>query len=613
MGTALLVLPPLAISQSATLTSTDMELIFLLNLLHGYAALPLVYICSFVFDKPGHGFSALAITFFAIASAGFVGQVFMEHYASDVGSPALTLVIESLLQVLRLLPSYSYSRGMTKILQLAAEKATCQKGGSELDNQCHTKIAESKISLQRCCQHMDSANPSEYAIHPLEVHSYSAFYNFLVLTVEGAVLFALLLYLERKLPKAEQALTALDPEYYEEELAAKPSMFPGIGTGRRKSTTLHDGTDVMKEDLLVAALLPGQISTSEERPLMVVQRLFRAYGYFEPKIVLEGLSFTVRTGECFGLLGVHGVGKTTTFRIMTGEILPHAGNVYVNGLSVVKDTQELQRLLGYCPQRDGLLDMLTGFEMLVLFTRLKGIQVTPDYIDVLLEIFLLEDYADQLVRTYSAGNRRKLSLCIAMMGMPRLLLLDEPYAGMGTTARKRIVSYVSTLQRVAKLSIVLSSHSLSDVEFLCNRIAILDGGRLQCLGSLVHLKEKFGKGYTITVKTYPDKKQDVPYQKEVAEAVMKNFKEADLVHTYEGLLEFRMSRMHLPWSEMFIKMARIKKKFKLQDFFITDTSLEQIFLSVTRKEASDAAAAAAAASSMPHKSSVSVVGTTLGI
>ncbi|KAH9373739.1 hypothetical protein HPB48_016585 [Haemaphysalis longicornis] len=213
----------------------------------------------------------------------------------------------------------------------------------------------------------------------------------------------------------------------------------------------------------------------------------------------------------------------------------------------------------------------------------------------------------------SAGNRRKLSLCIAMMGMPRLLLLDEPYAGMGTTARKRIVSYVSTLQRVAKLSIVLSSHSLSDVEFLCNRIAILDGGRLQCLGSLVHLKEKFGKGYTITVKTYPDKKQDVPYQKEVAEAVMRNFKEADLVHTYEGLLEFRMSRMHLPWSEMFIKMARIKKKFKLQDFFITDTSLEQIFLSVTRKEASDAAAAAAAASSMPHKSSVSVVGTTLGI
>lgn len=268
---------------------------------------------------------------------------------------------------------------------------------------------------------------------------------------------------------------------------------------------------------------------------------------------------------------------------------------------------QFQRLLGYCPQRDGLLDMLTGIEMLMLFTRLKGIQVMPGYIDMLLEMFRLEDYADQLVGTYSAGNRRKLSLCIAVMGMPRLLLLDEPYAGVGTTARKRIVSYISSLQRVAKLSIVLTSHSLSDVEFLCNRIAILGGGRLQCLGSLVHLKEKFGKGYTITVKTYPDKKQDLTYQKEVSAAVMNYFKEAELVHTYEGLLEFRMSRTRMPWSEMFIKMARIKKKFKLQDFFVTDTSLEQIFLSVTRKEASDAAAA-----NLHHKTTHGM-GTTVGI
>ncbi|KAK8782508.1 hypothetical protein V5799_016151 [Amblyomma americanum] len=158
---------------------------------------------------------------------------------------------------------------------------------------------------------------------------------------------------------------------------------------------------------------------------------------------------------------------------------------------------------------------------------------------------------------------------------------------------------------------------MSDVEFLCNRIAILDAGRLQCLGSLAQLKQKFGKGYTITVKTYPDKKQDFDYQRDVADNVLKNFPQAEIVHTYEGLLEFRMSRVRMLWSEMFSRMARIKQRFKLQDFFITDTSLEQIFLSVTRKEACDAAAAEAAAEAAAAQAPVipqlNTVATTLGL
>ncbi|XP_049268890.1 uncharacterized protein LOC119381915 [Rhipicephalus sanguineus] len=153
---------------------------------------------------------------------------------------------------------------------------------------------------------------------------------------------------------------------------------------------------------------------------------------------------------------------------------------------------------------------------------------------------------------------------------------------------------------------------LSDVEFLCNRIAILGEGKLQCLGSLSHLKEKFGKGYTIMVKTLSDRKQDIYYQREVSKAVTKTFHQAELVYTYEGVMEFRMSRVEMLWSEMFARMARIKKRFKLQDFYIADTSLEQLFLSVTRKQASESAAAAAA-----QQQQVPVMGhtmaTTLGI
>ncbi|KAL3214651.1 hypothetical protein MRX96_051446 [Rhipicephalus microplus] len=554
MGTALIVLLPLPFVPYTTLAAEDFHLIFVLNLLHGYAALPTIYICSFLFDSPITAYSAIVLITFVISSGGNLAAVFMEQFGEDLHSTLLTTVIEVTLQVLRLLPNQSYSRGMTKIIQLAREKGICRKGGLQLESRCHTRQAQGRLSLLQCCLHLDAPDPSEYAIKPLDVSPYSVFYEFITLTIEGPVLFALLVCIEIWLPSVDMALSSLDQNVYKEGAVPAPAPSPAVGKALAGSK--------------------------------------------------KGLSFTVRTGECFGLLGVNGVGKTTTFRVLTGDILPHFGDANVSGFSIVHQTRH----------RDGLLDMLTGTETLLLFGRLRGLNITPQYLNVLAHIFRLEEIVDHLVVTYSVGNRRKLSICVSMMGMPRMLLLDEPYNTIATTARKRIVNYISELQRVSKMSILLSSHSLSDVEFLCNRIAIMGEGRLQCLGSLTHLKEKFGKGYTIGVKTYPDKKQDFVYQKEVADAVCKTFPETEMVHSVQGLLEFRMSHVEMPWSEMFTRMAKIKKRFKLQDFFISDTSLEQIYTSVTRKEAFEAAAAAAAATAAPATGALPPgLGTSLGI
>ncbi|KAL1475762.1 hypothetical protein MTO96_037045, partial [Rhipicephalus appendiculatus] len=122
----------------------------------------------------------------------------------------------------------------------------------------------------------------------------------------------------------------------------------------------------MLENHLIDELVNNPSAPSASRPLMIVNRLFKSYGYLESNPVLQGLSFTVRAGECFGLLGVNGVGKTTTFRVLTGDILPHYGDATVAGFSIVHQKQHCQRYLGYCPQRDGLLDMLTGTETLLL-------------------------------------------------------------------------------------------------------------------------------------------------------------------------------------------------------------------------------------------------------
>ncbi|KAL3184519.1 hypothetical protein MRX96_031807 [Rhipicephalus microplus] len=696
MGTAVSVLIPLAFFEEGTLTSTDIRLIFILNLLHGYAALPLIYIASFFFDSPGLGFTALSIIMFVVSSMGCLGEVFMEHYASEVNSAFLSAVVGMAPQVVRLLPSCSYSRGMTKILQLASENYVCRVGGAELDSQCNSKVAESKLSLQKCCKHASSPDRMEYVIQPFDVHPYSAFYEVATLSVEGAALMVVLLLLEYYIAKIERALTALEPECYEQDLvpfADKPvqAALPSITRHKSVKSGKHLDADVVEEDRLVATLVKAQAVEADVAPLaamlhdahmpsaktqpvpvghskrasvtlassrlpatdtkapeaplvdvapvsnmkrmLVVQRLQKTYGYCDVNPVLQGLSFTVATGECFGLLGVNGVGKTTTFRILTGDILPHAGDAYIGSCSLVNDTREktlqiedstsefiLHPHLAYsfsgtsatAPQKDGLLDILTGTETLVLFARLRGIAITQQYLDTLLDVFCLGEIAGQLVSTMSAGHRRKLSLCVSMIGVPPLLLLDEPYAGVSSTSRKRIVDAVGEIQRLAKISIVLSSHNLSDVKFLCNRVAILGEGKLQCLGSLSHLQRKFGKGYTIVVKTLPDRKLDVSYQRDVSMAVTETFDQAELVYTYEGMMEFRMSRVEIPWSEMFARMARIKKRFKLQDFYISDTSLEQLFLSVTRKQARESAAAVAA-----QQQQVPVMGhtmaTTLGI
>ncbi|KAL3194802.1 hypothetical protein MRX96_045927, partial [Rhipicephalus microplus] len=561
-------------------------LIFLLNLLHGYAALPFIYICSFLYSDPASAYSTLVILLFLITSAGCLGSVFMEHYVEDVSGASLVTAIEVALNLLRLLPSFSYSRGMMKIIQLARENDICQNGGLQLEGRCQTKEVKGRLSLMQCCMHKDSPDPSEYMIRPLDVNTYSAFYEFVTLSVEGLAAFVLLLCLESWIRKQDRALSALDSSAYEEGAVSLQRPSGAVAKNLVVDGKKDEDTDVALENKLVKALVNSQAPVSTSRPFVIVNRLFKAYGYIECNPVLQGLTFTVRIGECFGLLGVNGAGKTTTFRVLTGEILPNYGDAIIANFSIVHDRKNCWHYMGYCPQRDGLLDMLTGMETVLLFGRLRGIPITNDYLSALLNIFRLQEIADYLVGTYSAGNRRKLSMCISMIGLPRIVLLDEPYAAISTTARRQIVNYVSALQKVSKMSILLSSHSLSDIEFLCNRIAIMDAGKLQCLGSLGKLKEKFGKGYTLTIKTYPDKRLDYSYQQDVTHDVCKAFQEAEVVYCYEGVLEFRMLRVHMLLSDMFLRMARIKHRHKLQDFYISDTSLEQIFKSVTRKEES---------------------------
>eukprot|EP00041_Stephanoeca_diplocostata_P031602 m.988247 g.988247 ORF g.988247 m.988247 type:complete len:339 (+) comp23992_c0_seq5:167-1183(+) len=206
-----------------------------------------------------------------------------------------------------------------------------------------------------------------------------------------------------------------------------------------------DDDDVSKERADVAAVTQLHIGNamrayqraeSSFRGAVILDNLCRVYrrgplGLGGKLRAVNDLSLWVKAGECFGLLGVNGAGKTTTFKMLTGDIGPTSGNAYVDGLSITQHMHAIQRIIGYCPQFDALIDQLTGTETLVFYARLRGMPeaLIGPTIERLLFSLQLSEHAGALTKQYSGGTKRKLSMAIALIGAPPVLLLDEPTTG----------------------------------------------------------------------------------------------------------------------------------------------------------------------------------------
>ncbi|CAH8431328.1 unnamed protein product [Schistosoma rodhaini] len=213
------------------------------------------------------------------------------------------------------------------------------------------------------------------------------------------------------------------------------------------------------------------------------------------------LTFAVRPGECFGLLGVNGAGKTTAFNMITGKLHPSMGTVYVNGFNVVTQTKNALKNLGYCPQFDAVHDLLTGRETLSLYARLRGFPENEisKTVSELLQNMGLSPYADRITSAYSGGNRRKLSTAIAIIGKPQVILLDEPTSGMDPIGKRFMWDQIILLIKEGR-SIILTTHSMEECEALCQYIGIMINGQLKCFGTIQHLKNRFGNGYQVDIR-----------------------------------------------------------------------------------------------------------------
>ncbi|KAL3659652.1 hypothetical protein V7S43_015327 [Phytophthora oleae] len=221
------------------------------------------------------------------------------------------------------------------------------------------------------------------------------------------------------------------------------------------------------------------------------------------KVAVRNLSFGLKRGECFGFLGINGAGKTTTMKMLTGDVPPSSGTATLGGFDILSQQIEVRRQIGYCPQFDALFDLLTVREHLELFGAIKGIPTDSLKRVVMEKIHQLNlaDFEHKLAGSLSGGNKRKLSVAIAMIGNPAIIFLDEPSTGMDPVSRRFMWDVIADISTRGKEStIVLTTHSMEECEALCSRVGIMVGGRLRCLGSVQHLKSRFGDGLVLDVK-----------------------------------------------------------------------------------------------------------------
>ena len=220
-------------------------------------------------------------------------------------------------------------------------------------------------------------------------------------------------------------------------------------------------------------------------------------------VAVENISFGLEAGECFALLGVNGAGKSTTFKSLTREVEPTSGSIEIGAFDIRKDFNKIKKLIGYCPQTNPIFEYMSVEENIDYFARIKGIPDThrTKLVNKAIAQLDLESHRQKLAGALSGGNKRKLSVALAIVGSPPIILLDEPSAGMDPEARRFMWRVVGQIASDKTSAVILTTHSMEEAEALSSKMGIMvKGGIFKCFGTPQHIKDKFGTGYVVEIK-----------------------------------------------------------------------------------------------------------------
>ena len=310
--------------------------------------------------------------------------------------------------------------------------------------------------------------------------------------------------------------------------------------------------------------------------MLLVKNLKKNYGDIK---AVDGISFEIGEGEIVGLLGPNGAGKSTTISMISTLFKPSGGQILFENKDIVKDPRVIQPFLGYIPQDIALYDTLSGYENLKYFGGLYGLKGVKlkNQIEKTSEIIGISDRLKDRVSTYSGGMKRRINIGIGLLHDPKLVIMDEPTVGIDPQSRNHILETVKGLKNKG-VSVLYTTHYMEEVEAVCEKIYIMDRGKIIAGGSKESLIQKSGIKSTIKLKfenpvlSNIDKIKSIDYVKDVSE-----ISENQLLVTSSGNGD----------SHKDIIKKVMELNFGLLSFDIASPNLEMVFLNITGRELRD--------------------------
>jgi ABC-2 type transport system ATP-binding protein len=222
-----------------------------------------------------------------------------------------------------------------------------------------------------------------------------------------------------------------------------------------------------------------------------VENLTKKFNGF---VAVDNISFNIKSGEAFGLLGPNGAGKTTTMSMLSTMLKPTSGRASVNSFDILKKQDDVRKSIGIVFQDQSLDEELTAYENMDFHARLYRIpkDEREKKIIKLLKLVELDDKKDNFVKTYSGGMRRRLEIARGLLHEPKVLFLDEPTLGLDPQTRNHLWNYIDKLNKEQGITIILTTHYMEEADKLCDRIAIIDKGKIVALDTSERLKESIG-------------------------------------------------------------------------------------------------------------------------
>nr|WP_147533361.1 ABC transporter ATP-binding protein [Bacillus marasmi] len=312
--------------------------------------------------------------------------------------------------------------------------------------------------------------------------------------------------------------------------------------------------------------------------MLTVRNLQKSFG---DMAAVKDVTFSVEKGEAYGLLGPNGAGKSTIINMITGLFLPTSGRIHLNDIDVIKNPKQAQKSIGVVPQDIALYQDMSAKENLKFWGRMYGLsgKALNDSVEEVLEIIGLTDRSKGKVNTFSGGMKRRVNIGAAILHKPELLIMDEPTVGIDPQSRNHILETIKTLNSQG-MTIIYTSHYMEEVEYLCQRIGIIDHGELIASGTMPELRETIGDRSRIILSYDGELPEAAKLQHELAGI----FPEKDITILDQKLTVFH-KEPQLVLTD-FIKAAT-STGAKINSVDIVEPNLESVFLHLTGRSLRD--------------------------